>query len=223
MGEEFPRVVPVGESALLVEMGDSISNDINHRILTIDQQLQQRRILGVVEWIPAYSSILVLFDPAQTTEPAVCRWLDDCLTHQEEQILVDTRKIEIPVRYGGQDGPDLNFVADYHGLTPAQVVEKHAAQVYRVAMMGFTPGFAYLMGLDPDLATPRLTTPRTRVPAGSVGIADQQTGIYPLDSPGGWQIIGKTERLLFNPNQVPYFLLSPGDQVRFIPANGGLV
>ena len=223
MGEEFPRVVPVGESALLVEMGDSISNDINHRILTIDQQLQQRRIWGVVEWIPAYSSILVLFDPAQTTEPAVCRWLDDCLTHQEEQILVDTRKIEIPVRYGGQDGPDLNFVADYHGLTPAQVVEKHAAQVYRVAMMGFTPGFAYLIGLDPDLATPRLTTPRTRVPAGSVGIADQQTGIYPLDSPGGWQIIGKTERLLFNPNQVPYFLLSPGDQVRFIPANGGLV
>jgi inhibitor of KinA len=123
VGEEFPRVVPVGESALLVEMGDSISNDINQRILTIDQQLQQRRISGVVEWIPAYSSILVIFDPAQTTEPAVCRWLDDCLTHQEEQILVDTRKIEISVRYGGQDGPDLNFVADYHGLTPAQVVE----------------------------------------------------------------------------------------------------
>ena len=92
-----------------------------------------------------------------------------------------------------------------------------------LAMMGFTPGFAYLMGLDPDLATPRLTTPRTHVSAGSVGIADQQTGIYPLDSPGGWQIIGKTERLLFNPNQVPYFLFSPGDQVRFIPANGGLV
>ena len=223
MGEVFPRIKPVGEFALLLELGDAINHQINQWILSLDHHLRHRRIAGVIEWIPAYSSILVLYDPAQTTGLEVRMWLEDCLNNQEKQTFAERRRIDISVKYGGEEGPDLDFVADYHGLTTAQVVEKHASQVYMVAMMGFTPGFAYLMGLGSDLATPRLVTPRTMVPAGSVGIAGQQTGIYPLDSPGGWQIIGKTEQSLFNPNHEPYFMLSPGDQVRFIPTEGGRV
>jgi inhibitor of KinA len=223
VSEIFPRITPVGESALLLELGESIDVGINQRILTLDQQLGQSRVTGIIEWIPAYNSILVLYNPAQTTESEVGLWLEYCLNSQEKHTVLDTRTIEIPVKYGGKEGPDLDYVADFHGLSPAQVVEKHAAQVYKVAMMGFTPGFAYLMGLDPKLETPRLATPRTEVPAGSVGIAGRQTGIYPLDSPGGWRIIGKTEQSLFNPSYEPYFLLSPGAQVRFIPLNEGRV
>lgn len=221
MSEAFPHITPVGESALLITFGRTIDIDINHQILMIDQQLEQRRITGIVEWIPAYCSILVLYDPRLVTESTLHLWLDHCLhINQEKPNIRQTRTIEIPIKYGGKEGPDLNFVADYHGLSPQQVVDKHAAQVYRVAMMGFTPGFAYLMGLDPNLKTPRLDTPRTDVPAGSVGIAGGQTGIYPLNSPGGWRIIGKTEQWLFNPDQEPFFLLSPGDKVRFTPLEG---
>jgi KipI family sensor histidine kinase inhibitor len=114
----------------------------------------------------------------------------------------------------------LDFVARSHHLTPAEVIRRHTAPVYRVGMMGFTPGFAYLLGLDHGLETPRLTNPRTHVPAGSVGIAGGQTGIYPLDSPGGWQLIGRTDLVLFDPSREAPFLLSPGDEVRFVAAPG---
>jgi len=130
--------------------------------------------------------------------------------------------VEIAVRYGGEDGPDLAFVAEYHDLNPVEVVRRHTAQTYHVGMMGFTPGFAYLMGLDPNLATPRLSTPRIVVPAGSVGIAGEQTGVYPLESPGGWRLIGRTDRTLFDPQYEPHFLFSPGDKVRFVAQEGGI-
>lgn len=219
----FPRFSPVGESALLLELGHSLSLEINEQVIALDQQLSQSPLEGVLEWIPAYASLLVLYDPTSIGLSDVRQWLQDGLNSFNINERYQRVGVEISVRYGGLDGPDLEHVASVNGLSPRDVVEKHTAQVYRVGMMGFTPGFAYLLGLDPDLATPRKKTPRTLVPAGSVGIAGSQTGIYPLDSPGGWQLIGRTGLSLFNPHQAPYFLLSPGDEVRFVPLQGGAV
>jgi len=134
-----------------------------------------------------------------------------------QQPLPQARRVEIPVCYGGEWGPDLDFVARHAGLTTAEVIRRHAAAEYTVYMMGFLPGFPYLGGLDVSIAAPRLETPRRRVPAGSVGIAGEQTGIYPLASPGGWRLIGRTEVALFDLTARPPCLLAPGDQVQFIP------
>ena len=133
--------------------------------------------------------------------------------------VVNSRTVEIPTLYGGENGPDLSFVAEHNGLTVEEVVRIHSSRDYPVYMMGFTPGFPYLGGMDGRIAAPRLNSPRTNVPAGSVGIAGEQTGIYPMESPGGWQIIGRTETTLFDPNHEKPFLLAPGDQVRFVPVN----
>ncbi len=221
--DPFPRFSPVGESGLLLELADELSFEVNQQVHALDAQLSETKLEGVLEWIPAYASLLVLYDPLSVSLPDVHQWLQDCLNSFFGGVRDERMQVEIPIRYGGLDGPDLEHVAAVHGLSPQEVVEKHAAKVYRVGMMGFTPGFAYLLGLDPDLATPRQTTPRTFVPAGSVGIAGSQTGIYPLDSPGGWQLIGRTDLALFTPEHEPYFLLSPGDEVRFVPSKAGAV
>ena len=216
--EAFPHIQPVGESAILVQLGDTIDRQTNDRVFSVDSWLQQDPLNGILSLVPGYSTLLIVYDSLDLTYTEVSFWvlerLQSCPPLQERM----TRQIEIPVHYGGEDGPDLNHVAEQHRLTPEEVVQKHTASTYQVGMMGFTPGFAYLMGLDPGLATPRLTDPRTLVPAGSVGIAGSQTGIYPLDSPGGWQLIGKTDRVLFDPVNEPHFLLSPGDEVRFVVA-----
>lgn len=221
--ESFPRFSPVGESGLLLELSHALSQEINEQVLALDERLCESPLKGVLEWIPAYASLLVLYDPTLISLSDVRQWLQDGL----KSFNIDGRhqriQMEIPVRYGGLDGPDLEHVASLNGLSPREVVDKHAAKVYRVGMMGFTPGFPYLLGLDADLVTPRKRSPRTLVPAGSVGIAGAQTGIYPLDSPGGWQLIGRTDLSLFNPHQAPYFLLSPGDEIRFVPLKGGAV
>jgi KipI family sensor histidine kinase inhibitor len=129
--------------------------------------------------------------------------------------------VEIPTVYGGKDGPDLDFVAAYHHISPEDVVRIHAGAVYQVYMLGFTPGFAYLGGMDPLIAAPRLAKPRTKVPAGSVGIAGVQTGVYPLETPGGWRIIGRTPLRLFDLLAEPPVILAPGDEVRFMPVLEG--
>lgn len=217
------RFSPVGECALLVELGDEISFDTCRRLWVLDRQMGQEPLQGVDTWVPAYASLLVHYDPGVVTSAQVCSWVEACLQKKsapDEDVL---KRIQIPVRYGSEHGPDLDDVARVHHLTPAQVVAKHTQPVYRVGMMGFMPGFAYLMGLDPELATPRRDTPRTLVPAGSVGIAGNQTGVYPLESPGGWQIIGRTELSLFSPSQQTPFLLSPGDEVQFVPLKDGAV
>jgi len=183
--------------------------------------MQANPLRGVREWVPAYSSVLVIFDPLLVEISKVKSWLKDCLENISDIDAGKTRKLIIPVHYGGENGPDLAYVASYNHLSPGEVVRRHTAQTYHVGMMGFTPGFAYLLGLDPSLATPRLKSPRTLVPAGSVGIAGGQTGIYPLESPGGWQLIGRTEMALFDPDHPPYFLLSPGDEVQFQAVNQG--
>jgi KipI family sensor histidine kinase inhibitor len=218
----FPRFSYVGDSALLLELGESLDFKINHRIHALDDWMEGTPLKGVQARVPAYTSLLVIYDPLQVTGTDVKGWMEEGLESCPSGSTRVPKEVEIAVCYGGEDGPDLAFVAEYHGLTPVEVVRRHTAQTYHVGMMGFTPGFAYLMGLDPDLATPRLSTPRIVVPAGSVGIAGEQTGVYPLESPGGWRLIGRTARTLFDPQYEPYFLLSPGDKVRFVAQEGGI-
>lgn len=219
----FPRFTAVGERALLVELDQVLSYSVNQQVHALDARMQQTPLAGVTEWIPAYSSLLVLYDPQQVHLIGVEDWIKSCLASISCNVEQDTKQVEILVRYGGADGPDLAAVAAFHDLSQDEVVEKHCSKVYQVGMMGFMPGFAYLLGLDPALATPRLKTPRTRVPAGSVGIAGDQTGVYPLASPGGWHLIGRTDQALFTPEHAPYFFLAPGDLVRFIPSPGGVL
>ena len=216
----FLRFSAVGESAVLVELGDRIHPSINDKVRALDSHLQQLPIPGILEQVPAYASLLIFYDSAQIEFSEVLQWIKDSMLTLSDTKAGTTKRIMIPVQYGGEAGPDLIHVAEFHGMTPVEVVEKHIAPVYRVGMMGFTPGFTYLMGLEDALATPRRATPRTLVLAGSVGIAGGQTGVYPLDSPGGWQIIGRTELKLFNPDGASPFLLSPGDEVQFIQQEG---
>ena len=217
------RLAPIGDSALLLELSDEISLAVNDRIRVLDSCLRDRPLEGIREWVPGYASLLVLYDPAVLAFPEIKAHVVTCLNEPATTEESLSELITIPVRYGGECGPDLQVVADAHDLSPSQVVRLHTASIYRVGMMGFTPGFAYLMGLDPRLATPRRESPRTRVPAGSVGIAGSQTGIYPHESPGGWQLIGRTERALYDPENDAPFLLSPGDTVRFQPMPDGVM
>jgi KipI family sensor histidine kinase inhibitor len=217
--DPFPRYSPVGESGLLLELSESLDPSVNARVLSLDAWLGESIPEGIQTWIPGYVSLLVLYDPLVTALSEVKSWLEDHILSCPAVETQPPRQVEIPVLYGGEEGPDLAYVAEYHDITSSDVIRKHTSQTYRVGMMGFTPGFAYLMGMDPGLATPRLATPRTHVPAGSVGIAGGQTGIYPLDSPGGWQLVGRTDCRLFDPHHEPHFLLSPGDEVRFVAVN----
>ena len=214
----YPRFSPVGECALLVTFGEGISAQVNHQVRLIDKRMQETPLAGIIEWVPAYASILVLYDPFQIQLTTLKNWVKSCFSALSATSEPSPKQVDISVRYGGVDGPDLPFVAEFHGISQAEVIRKHTEQVYFVGMMGFLPGFAYLMGLDPGLSTPRLDQPRTHVPAGSVGIAGMQTGVYPLDSPGGWRLIGRTNLVLYDPLHEPHFTLSPGDEVSFVSA-----
>ncbi len=218
---DVPRMRVCGESAVSVQFGDQIDPRVNARVHRLVAALRDAAWDGFGEAIPAYTTLLVQFDPL--------RWSTDEVTNRLERLLMDLddvpgqesgRLVEIPVVYGGAAGPDLEALAAAHGLTLDEVVALHALPEYRVYMIGFTPGFPYMGGLDDRIATPRRATPRTTIPAGSVGIAGAQTGIYPLESPGGWQIIGRTRLVLFDPQRDPPSLLAPGDRVRFVPIKG---
>ncbi len=179
--------------------------------------VEEAHIAGIEEIIPSYRSLLVAYDPQLISFEDLTDQLKDIEKTLSGVKIPEHRRVEIPTLYGGEFGPDLDFVARHHGLTSEEVIRIHSSQDYLVYMLGFTPGFAYLGGNLEKIATPRLNTPRVEVPAGSVGIAENQTGIYPIESPGGWQIIGRTPLTLFNPFQPPHFLLMVGDMVRFIP------
>ena len=215
---EWPRFLPVGESAALVQFGNAIDPQINARVHSLAALLSQAAWDGFGEAVPAYTSLLVHYDPLRLDFSEVVKQIEDILPRLEMAAAQSTaRLVEIPVTYGGEYGPDLETVAIARGLSPEAVIQIHSQTEYLVYMIGFTPGFPYLGGLDERIATPRRESPRTLVPAGSVGIAGQQTGIYPLDSPGGWQILGRTPLDLFDPTREPPSLLTPGDRVRFVP------
>jgi inhibitor of KinA len=211
-----PRLRPMGDAALLVELGDAMDESLNARVHALAFAVDQ--VAGVVEVVPAYASLLVEFDPARLTYATLREQVTRALERESSAnaAVRVPRVIEIPTRYGGEFGPDLEFVARHNSLTPEAVIRLHTAQPLRVFMLGFTPGFPYLGILPPQIAAPRLATPRARVPAGSVGIAGRQTGIYPRESPGGWRLIGRTAVQLFDPAQNPPALLRPGDYVRFV-------
>jgi inhibitor of KinA len=211
-----PRIVPLGDSALLVQFGEEIDLEINLRVHALDAFLRAAKPSHIVETVPAYATLLVQYDPIAITYAQASDWVKAEMDRVDPLVSRKSRRIEVPVRYGGEAGPDLEFVATFHHLTTREVVRLHCAREYVIFMMGFTPGFPYMGKLDEAIITPRLESPRTRVPAGSVGIAGGQTGIYPIDSPGGWRIIGRTSLNLFDPTLSPPFLFSPGDEVRFV-------
>lgn len=215
------KIQPLGEAAFTVTLGETISLVTSARILALKRTILTAGLPGVCEAVPAYNSLLVRFDPDCSDPKSLYDELTDLCFSAPASYSAAGNLVEVPVVYGGVFGPDLDDVSDHAGMTPGEVVRLHAAGDYTVAFLGFQPGFPYLVGLDPRLACPRLASPRQTVPAGSVGIAGGQTGIYPLESPGGWRIIGRTYLKLFDPIGDQPTLLKPGDQVRFIPVGEG--
>ncbi len=211
----FPNFQPAGDSAILVTFANTIDLAANRTALGLAQQLSEARLPGIGSIVPGYVTLLVSYDPLVLGYAVVVDLLHGYL-RQGQATLSEPRLVSIPVVYGGEEGPDLGFVAQHNGLSVQEVIQIHTRSDYPVYMMGFTPGFPYLGGLDARIAAPRMETPRSRVPAGSVGIAGMQTGVYPVDSPGGWRIIGRTELRLFDLTSEPPFLLMPGDVVRFV-------
>ncbi len=203
-----------GDRSLLVSFGAEISPATHQRVLRLFRRLTGMR--GVVNLHPAYASVLVDFDPLRTGAAEMERVLREAAEATGAAPLPEARTVEVPVRYGGEDGPDLDEVARLAGLTAEEVVALHCGAEYLVYFLGFSPGFPYLGGMPEALATPRLATPRRRVPAGSVAIGGRQTGIYPVASPGGWRIIGRTPLELFRADRERPALLAMGDRVRFV-------
>jgi KipI family sensor histidine kinase inhibitor len=215
----FPKPVfrLVGDRGVLVEYGNTISQEINRKVRTIAMALNLATPAGIVEVIPTYRSVLIIYDPLAITLKGLEEQLESIEDRLDGLDIPSPRTVEIPVLYGGEYGPDIEFVANAHNLTVDDVVRIHSGATYQIYMIGFTPGFPFLGGLSEELHTPRIETPRALVPAGSVGIANNQTGMYPIDSPGGWRLIGRTPLKLFDPSKEDPFLYSAGDMIRFVP------
>jgi len=194
-----------------------ITLQANENVRKLLRLLELEPITGIRNLHPAYCSLLVKFDALKLQHDELEAILKEYLDRLEEVSLPEPRQMEIPVCYGGEYGPDLSDVAALHGMTPAQVIELHTSTTYLVYFLGFVPGFAYLGQLPEALVTPRLATPRKRVPAGSAGIAGNQTGVYPFATPGGWRLLGRTPMAMFRTNRDGLSLLSIGDRVRFTP------
>ena len=218
---EKPIFRIAGDRGLLVEYGDAIDPAINRKVRSVAISMGKETPAGVVEFIPTYRSIIIIYDPSFTDSSQ----LKEALLSLEQRLLEieipPPETVEIPVCYGTNFGPDIEFVAHSHNITEEELIRIHSEPRYQIYMIGFTPGFPFLGGLSEQLHTPRLSTPRTLVPAGSVGIANGQTGIYPIDSPGGWQLIGRTPMKLFDPQRKNPFLLKAGDMLQFKPISAG--
>jgi len=213
----MPRFLPAGESHLVVEFAQVINPAINQAVHSLDQQLKSGELLGFKESVPTYASLLISYDPLQLSRDTLIAHCKNLLQQSGKDAPLWRETVEIPVLYGGEWGPDLSDVALKVGLSPSEVIELHAQADYTVYMIGFMPGYPYLGGLNPRLSLPRLATPRTKVPAGSVAIAELQAGIYPLESPGGWHLLGRTPLRLYRPDSSPPVLLRAGQRVRFRP------
>jgi KipI family sensor histidine kinase inhibitor len=214
-----PRILQAGDATLIVELGDRIDPAINAAAIALAQAVRAARISGVRDVVPTYRSVAVHFDPLRTDGAALLERIRAEASTGASAAIAPAAPIRVPVRYGGDFGPDLAAVARFAGTTESDVVRLHTSRTYRVFMLGFVPGFTYMGTVDPRIAAPRLAVPRVSVPAGSVGIAGAQTGIYPESTPGGWQIIGHTSLKPFDPDRLEPFLFKPGDTVQFV-ANG---
>jgi inhibitor of KinA len=212
---EHTKYLVAGDKALVMEFGNSISEGINNKIRSVSIAIEKSGIKGITEIVPTYRSLMVHYDPMTIGYDALL----EKLTALEEQLesieLPEPCTYVIPTLYGGEFGPDIENVASHNGLTVEDVIRIHTSRSYLIYMLGFTPGFPYLGGMDERIATPRLGTPRTKISAGSVGIAAAQTGIYPIESPGGWQLIGRTPLKLYDPYRESPILLKAGNYIRF--------
>jgi inhibitor of KinA len=215
------RVVPAGDSALLVEFEERIDPAVNARAIALADAVQAAGLAGVRDVVPTFRSVAVYFDPVHTNGAALLACIERHAQAPSAPVTESREPIRIPVCYGGDVGPDLADVAAFAGMSEDEVVVAHTSPAYRVFMLGFVPGFAYLGIVDERIAIPRLTTPRVRVPAGSVGIAGVQTGIYPAETPGGWRLIGRTPIKPFEPDRADPFLMKAGDTVQFYPIDRG--
>nr|WP_229725228.1 5-oxoprolinase subunit PxpB [Paenibacillus abyssi] len=228
--DEFPmQMFPLGESAIRIELGTSIHPDIHRRVKRVTDYLDKHPFPGMIECVPAFTSVTVFYNPLQVRKLHIddpelkdqtCYEIISTIIQRLASRMNDTssdqpRVVEIPVCYGGEFGPDLNVVAEHNGITPEEVIDIHAGGEYLVYMIGFAPGFPYLGEMSERIATPRRPSPRTSIPEGTVGIAGMQTGIYPISTPGGWQLIGRTPLRLFRPHEHPPSLLQSGDIVKF--------
>lgn len=211
------RFQPASDQSLLIYFGEKITLKSNEQVRKLLHLLEAEPIAGVRNLHPAYCSLLVKFDPLKWQHEKLEKELRKHLARLEKVTLPEPREVEIPVCYGGEHGPDLEEVAALHKITPEQVIELHTSASYLVYFLGFVPGFAYLGELPRELVTPRLPTPRKKVPVGSVGIAGNQTGVYPFETPGGWRLLGRTPLAMFRTDRDGLSLLSIGDRVRFVP------
>ncbi len=225
------NIKPLGDSAIIVQFGTDISPEVHLKVKAFSDQLDKDPFCGFVEYVPAFTSVTVFYHPLTVYQmykgegskeklspyKIVHSIIEKRLEKLQAPLASEQRVVEIPVCYDGELGPDLQAVADYHSLSTTEVIEIHSKAEYLVFMIGFAPGFPYLGGMSEQIATPRHTSPRLSIPAGSVGIAGMQTGVYPISTPGGWQIIGRTPVDLFYPDRNPPSLLQSGDIVRFMP------
>ena len=213
-----PTISPVGDRAISIDFGQVIDPTINRHIRQTIERIKELQLDGIIELVPTYCALLVEYDAMLYSYSEICNIIEPTL---EEGMTNTTNElvtvVEVPTVYGGEFGPDLRFVASHNHLSEDEVISIHSGTDYLVYMLGFIPGFTYLGGMDPRIATPRLSSPRTLIPAGSVGIAGEQTGTYPSDSPGGWQIIGRTPVTMYDMSKTQAALLNAGDYVRYVP------
>lgn len=212
------RFFPLGDTGIQLQFGTEISESTNQSIRIFADYLSSHPIEGVLEWVPAYTTLTIYYKPEAISYESLCSELKEIKDRvNKNQGQADTFVYEIPTLYGGETGPDLSYVATYNGLTEEEVISTHSGKDYLIYMIGFVPGFPYLGGMSKRIAAPRLENPRAKIQVGSVGIAGEQTGIYPLETPGGWRIIGKTPVKLYDPTNKNPILLTSGRYLRFVP------
>lgn len=211
------RILTAGDSALLIEFGKDINPETNRKITALVQLMREQHIEGIVDVIPAFCSLLINYDPRVLSYEELKERMEHLLKMEAKTEATRKRIFGIPVCYGGEYGPDIENIAEHAGLSVEEVIKIHSSKDYLIYMLGFLPGFTYLGGLDERIHTPRLASPRLKIRAGSVGIGGSQTGIYPLDSPGGWQLMGMTPVRTYDPERQTPILVEAGDYIRFIP------
>ena len=216
---EYPQIKITGDTSVAVVFGNEISEAVNTEIRAFDEALAEKQIDGIYETVPTYCALTVHYAPERIRYGELKKQLEELLSQSHKAKKISVQVIEIPVLYGGEYGPDIEYVAEHNNMSVEDVVRIHSGAEYLIYMLGFTPGFSYMGGMDESIATPRLKTPRVIIPAGSVGIAGKQTGIYPIDSPGGWQLIGRTPVRLYDANRDVPILLDAGLRVKFIPVD----
>lgn len=212
---EKAKYLICGDSALNMEFGNIISEETNKKIRAVAILIETMKITGINELVPTYRSLMIHYNPLMIDYGNLVSILREVEGSLDNILLPSPEIIEIPVLYGGQYGLDIENVAKHNNLTVEEVIRIHTSVEYLIYMLGFTPGFPYLGGMDKRIATPRLSSPRTKIPAGSVGIAGEQTGVYPMQSPGGWQLIGRTPLELYNPEKENPILLKSGNYIVF--------